>query len=116
MTAISTLPYGRAGTVWGGHSCPTIFAILRALCGSYFYINHRGHREHRGTAQRKLIQVGFGDYCCFHVISTLTGMSFLIGMVSRVGGSILKSVSLEGMVPVIFFSFPCAETWNGTSL
>jgi hypothetical protein len=50
------------------------------------------------------------------VISTFTGMSFLIGMVSKVGGSILKSVSLQGMVPVIFLSFPCTEIWKGTSL
>ena len=43
-------------------------------------------------------------------------MLLLIGMVSSVGGSIVKSAGLQGIVPVIFFSFPCAETWNGTSL
>src|ERR1700685_84785 len=41
-------------------------------------------------------------YCCGRqVISTRTGISFLTGMVNSVGGSILKSVSVAGIVPVI---------------
>src|SRR5215831_3682464 len=52
----------------------------------------------------RLIPFGHGD--SRQVISSFTGMSFLIGIVSNVGGSILKSVSLQGMFPVIFLSFP----------
>src|SRR5579872_7022785 len=50
------------------------------------------------------------------VRSTRTGMSFLMGMVRSDGGSILKSVSLVGIVPVIWVSFPCTTRWNGTCL
>lgn len=42
-----------------------------------------------------------------HVISTRTGISFLIGIVRNFGGSILKSVSVAGMVPDIRVSLPC---------
>src|SRR5215472_10265018 len=45
--------------------------------------------------------------CCgAHVISTFTGMSFFTGMVRSDGGSILKSVSEAGIVPVMCFSLP----------
>src|ERR1035438_7515267 len=50
------------------------------------------------------------------VISTLIGMSFFTGIASRDGGSILKSVSVAGMLPVIQLSLPCASLWNGTCL
>ena len=39
-------------------------------------------------------------YGC-QVMSTRTGMSFLTGIVKRDGGSILKSASVAGMVPVM---------------
>ncbi len=55
-------------------------------------------------------------YCGCHVISTPTGMSFLIGTVSSDGGSILKSDSVAGIVPVIRTSLPWPSRWNATCL
>jgi len=49
-------------------------------------------------------------YCGRQVISTRTGISFLTGRVSSVGGSILKSVSVAGIVPDILISFPCVAS------
>jgi hypothetical protein len=43
----------------------------------------------------------FRLYCGRQVISTRTGISFLTGIVSSDGGSILKSVSVAGIVPVM---------------
>ncbi len=40
------------------------------------------------------------------VMSTCTGISFLTGMVNRVGGWILKSDRVAGIVPLIRASFP----------
>jgi hypothetical protein len=40
------------------------------------------------------------------VMSTRTGISFLIGIAKSDGGSILKSDSIAGIVPVIRVSFP----------
>jgi hypothetical protein len=48
------------------------------------------------------------------VASTRMGMSFLMGMVRSLGGSILKSEHLAGMAPVMRVSPPCLESWNGT--
>jgi hypothetical protein len=45
--------------------------------------------------------------CGRHVMSTCTGISFLIGTVKSLGVSILKSDTVAGMVPVIRISFPC---------
>ncbi len=39
-----------------------------------------------------------------------------MGIVRSDGGSILKSVSFAGIVPVIRVSFPCTTRWNGTCL
>ena len=39
-------------------------------------------------------------------MSTRTGISFLIGTVRKVGGWILKSVSVEGTVPVMWWLVP----------
>jgi hypothetical protein len=50
------------------------------------------------------------------VISTFTGISSFVGIASSDGGSILKSVSLAGIVPVIFASLPCDVFWKGTCL
>ena len=44
------------------------------------------------------------------VISTRTGISFFTGMASSEGGSILKSVSVAGIVPEILASAPCVES------
>src|SRR5215472_6785334 len=55
-------------------------------------------------------------YCCRQVISTCTGISFLTGIVSKVGGSILKSVRVAGIVPVILVSSPCFVSWKVTCL
>jgi len=49
-------------------------------------------------------------------MSTRTGMSFLTGIVRSEGGSILKSESVEGMVPVICVLPPCFSTLKGTCL
>ena len=43
-------------------------------------------------------------YCGRHVMSTRTGISFLTGIVKSEGGSILKSDSVAGIVPVIWVS------------
>ena len=40
-------------------------------------------------------------YCGRQVMSTRTGISFLTGIVSSDGGSILKSESVAGIVPVM---------------
>lgn len=56
----------------------------------------------------------YGAGC--QVISTRTGISFLTGMVRRVGGSILKSARVAGMVPETRISFPCRVSSNGTWL
>src|SRR4249919_1507267 len=63
-------------------------------------------------------KVAAADYCCSEcqVISIRMGNSFFTGKVSRVGGSILKSESVAGMVPVIRVSFRSCATWNGTCL
>ena len=45
-------------------------------------------------------------HCGLHVISTRIGISFFTGMVNNEGGSILKSVSVAGIVPVMCFSLP----------
>lgn len=58
---------------------------------------------------RKELTMSVPAYCFCQVKSTFTGMSFLIGMVSSEGGSILKSVSLAGIVPVSRFSLPVVE-------
>ena len=52
----------------------------------------------------------------FQVSSTVTGIWFLIGIVSREGGSILKSESVAGIVPVIRVSSPEVVTSNRTCL
>jgi len=39
------------------------------------------------------------NHCGRHVISTRTGISFLTGIVRSVGGSILKSDSVAGIIP-----------------
>ena len=46
-------------------------------------------------------------HCGRHVISTRMGISFFTGIVSSEGGSILKSVSVAGIVPDMRVSFPC---------
>ena len=52
----------------------------------------------------------------FQVSSTVTGIWFSIRIVSREGGSILKSESVAGIVPVIRVSSPEVVTSNGTCL
>lgn len=73
------------------------------------------HRDHRGSQCRP---GGFTPmtyaYCVAQVISTRMGTSFFTGTVSNDGGSILKSESLVGMVPVMCFSLPSVFTSNGT--
>ena len=64
-------------------------------------------RKHAGTE---------ANHCGRHVISTRTGISFSTGSVKSVGGSILKSDSVAGIVPEIRVSFPCVTNWNGTRL
>ena len=49
-------------------------------------------------------------------MSTRTGISFLTGIANSDGGSILKSVRVAGIVPVIRIWFPCVASWNGTCL
>ena len=44
------------------------------------------------------------------VISTVTGISFLMGIDSSEGGSILKSVNVAGIDPVIRVSLPFFTT------
>jgi hypothetical protein len=56
----------------------------------------------------------YGAGC--QVISTRTGISFLTGMVRRVGGSMLKSARVAGMVPETRISFPGRVSSNGTWL
>jgi len=53
-------------------------------------------------------------YCGLHVISTRTGISFFTGMVRSEGGSILKSVSVMEMVPVMRVSLPCVTSSKAT--
>src|ERR1035438_7126612 len=48
----------------------------------------------------------FGTYIGRHVISTRTGISFLIGIVRNDGGSSLKSTHVAGTVPVMRTSLP----------
>ena len=55
-------------------------------------------------------------YCRRQVMSTRTGISFLTGMVRSDGGSILKSESVAGMIPVIWVSPLCFSTLKGTFL
>lgn len=43
-----------------------------------------------------------------HVMSTCTGISFFIGIVRSVGGGILKSFNVAGMVPASRMSLPRA--------
>jgi hypothetical protein len=45
-------------------------------------------------------------YIGFQLISTFTGISFLIGTINKEGGSILKSESFAGIVPERWTSFP----------
>ena len=49
--------------------------------------------------------IGRGYDGC-QVMSTRTGISFLIGTVRKVGAWILKSVSVEGIVPVMRWAVP----------
>jgi hypothetical protein len=53
-------------------------------------------------------------HCGRQVISTRTGISFLVGIVKSVGGSILKSDSVAGIVPEIRVSLPSVTSWKGT--
>jgi hypothetical protein len=53
-------------------------------------------------------------YCELQVIWTRTGISFFTGRVRSEGGSILKSVRVAGMVPVIRVSSPCLATSKAT--
>src|ERR1700693_4819085 len=55
-------------------------------------------------------------HCGRQVISTRTGMSFLTGMVSSDGGSILKSASVAGIVPDIRVSFARVTCSSGSCL
>jgi hypothetical protein len=50
---------------------------------------------------RNCRDLSFQLYCERQVISTRTGISFLTGIVNSDGGSILKSVNVAGMVPVM---------------
>lgn len=50
------------------------------------------------------------------VMSTRTGISFLIGIVRNVGGSILKSEQVAGTVPAILTSLPVDVFTKGTRL
>ena len=49
-------------------------------------------------------------------MSTCTGTSFFNGTASSLGGSILKSESVAGMVPVKRRVLPLAISSNGTCL
>ena len=51
-----------------------------------------------------------------HVMSTRTGISFLIRTVKNEGGSILKSEHVAGTVPVIFIALPMATFSKATCL
>src|ERR1035437_9064323 len=64
----------------------------------------------RGHSQR----AGYGIRC--QVMSTFTGISFLMGTVKNDGLSILKSEHVDGMVPVMWTSLPCVTRWNCTWL
>jgi len=110
MTAVSTLPYGRAETRVGGTLLSESLDPSRTSWFMFFNQSQRAQRVSRTETEETNSRQWGGHYCCFQVISTFTGISFLIGIVSSVGGSILKSVSFDGMVPVIFFSFPCDAT------
>jgi hypothetical protein len=49
-----------------------------------------------------------------HVISTVTEISFLTGIASGFGGSILKSDTVVGIVPLIWIAFSLLGglNWN----
>ena len=68
-------------------------------------------RQKNRRYQRALLSCHF---CFCHVISTRTGISFFTAIPRRDGGSILKSDSVVGMVPVIRVSFPWVTCWNDT--
>lgn len=55
-------------------------------------------------------------HCGLHVISMRIGISFFTGMVSSDGGSILKSVSVVGIVPAIRLSLPSVTNSKATCL
>src|ERR1700693_2965372 len=55
-------------------------------------------------------------HCWCHVMSTRTGISFLTGNVNSDGGSILKSVRVAEIVPVIRIMSPCFSSLKGTCL
>jgi len=56
------------------------------------------------------------SYCRRQVISTRTGISFFTGGISKLGGSILKSDSLAGMVPESWMSLLWRVSWNSICL
>gem|GEM_PF-5545877 len=67
----------------------------------------RGAEVLCGSSQRN-------NYCLSHVISTRTGISFLMGTVRNDGRSILKSEQSAGIVPVMRTAFPCCVRWKDT--
>jgi hypothetical protein len=69
-----------------------------------------------GTGSGRGSGLSLTAYFDSHVISMRIGISFLTGRVSSVGGSILKSVSVAGMIPEICILLPCLTNWNGTCL
>ncbi len=69
-----------------------------------------------GEADQDLVCRLIGQFSLCQVSSTRTGISFLTAIVRSDGGSILKSDSVAGMVPVIFVWFPCLDCSKGTCL
>lgn len=69
-------------------------------------LDPRGHHDAK--------EIGWLDvpyiYIGRQVVSTFTGISFLTGIVSSDGGSILKSLNVAGIVPITCISFPWAVT------
>lgn len=53
-------------------------------------------------------------YIGLQVISTRTGISFLMGTVRNNGRSILKSEQVAGIVPIMRTFLPCVTRWKGT--
>ena len=79
-------------------------------------VGRQGRMSHEEglSCGKRFSDLVFSVYCGLHVMSTRTGISFFTGMVRSEGGSILKSESVVGIVPVMCFSLPWVVTSNET--
>ena len=79
-------------------------------CGKLAFEGYAGHKTTQSDGKKtapgtfnlsRYRSLAFCIYCGRQVMSMRTGISFLTGIVKSDGGSILKSESVAGIVPVM---------------